>query len=558
MKKTTFLLAIICLLSSAIYGDDAKATGLPEFIGDEEMTLIGEIYIQGHEYDLTTTNISGEFMRPGGTKSIAIEGNYAYVSYTGGRDEYGNGGFKIVNISDKTNPQLVGEYKSRFGCYARDLVKKDDFIYLAQNCANMDIVDISDVQNPKLVGTYEEMNPWYIAGKDNYLFLGSLNNGLSILDLNDPINPVSVWTNANLSLPTIYGNKMFAFGSDRDKIYDVSDPKNPILLADLQKGTLNGLSVEKDNLLYTGTDKIKVIDIEDINNMSLIGQSYSSDIYVDGAIKNLVANKLFAFGSASGDQGSMGLFDISQPEMKLMGKYKLNNMVHDAKIKGDSLYLAEGPYLKIYDLTDFINMPSRDIIQDWFDQQANYTGNTPLVERLKGKILLQVEAHGEAWYVNPGSGKRIYMKDGDVAYGMMRNLGLGITNADLEKIPIGFEDKFECLDSDGDGLCNKLEDSLGTDINNSDSDGDNTSDGDEIKNNSNPLGDGSLNYNSTIATRLKGKILLQVEAHGEAWYVNPDNGKRYYMPDGPSAYQIMRYLSLGITNQDLDNIEIEN
>ena len=30
--------------------------------------------------------------------------------------------------------------------------------------------------------------------------------------------------------------------------------------------------------------------------------------------------------------------------------------------------------------------------------------------------------------------------------------------------------------------------------------------------------------------------------------------KRYYMKDGDSAYQIMRFLSLGITNKDLEQI----
>jgi len=60
-----------------------------------------------------------------------------------------------------------------------------------------------------------------------------------------------------------------------------------------------------------------------------------------------------------------------------------------------------------------------------------------LVNRLKGRILLQVQQQGEAWYVNPTDGKRYYMKDGATAYEMMRKFGLGITDADLEKIPVG-------------------------------------------------------------------------------------------------------------------------
>ncbi|MFH1766823.1 MAG: DUF3761 domain-containing protein [Patescibacteria group bacterium] len=133
---------------------------------------------------------------------------------------------------------------------------------------------------------------------------------------------------------------------------------------------------------------------------------------------------------------------------------------------------------------------------------------------LSGRILLQVEDHGEAWYVNPDDGHRYYMKDGAAAYDLMRYYSLGITNADLEMIP----EK-------------------------------NTVD--EIKNAASVCG---LN---SQANRLKGRILLQVESHGEAWYVFPDNCYRVYMRDGSIAYTMMRYLSLGITNSDLANITIE-
>ena len=178
-----------------------------------------------------------------------------------------------------------------------------------------------------------------------------------------------------------------------------------------------------------------------------------------------------------------------------------------------------------------------------------------LTNRLKGRILLQVESRGEAWYVKPDTGKRIYIADGEVAYSMMRNLGLGITNIDLAKIPVGVEDRFESHDSDGDGLSDKLEEGLGTNVNNVDSDGDGYNDRAEVVNGYNPLGNGKIIYDNNLVNSVYGRILLQVESRGEAWYVNPVDGKRYYMKDGFAAYQIMRYLSLGITNSDLNKID---
>jgi len=177
-----------------------------------------------------------------------------------------------------------------------------------------------------------------------------------------------------------------------------------------------------------------------------------------------------------------------------------------------------------------------------------------LSDRLKGKILLQVEKNGEAWYVRPDNAQRIYLADGEAAYSVMRFLSLGISNVDLAKIPVGIESRFDCLDNDNDGLCNKLEEGLFTDINNPDTDGDGYNDGMEVANAYDPLGSGKLSYDSNLTNRLKGKILLQVEKNGQAWYINPDDAKRYYMPDGDAAYQIMRFLSLGISNVDLYKI----
>jgi uncharacterized protein YkwD len=132
----------------------------------------------------------------------------------------------------------------------------------------------------------------------------------------------------------------------------------------------------------------------------------------------------------------------------------------------------------------------------------------------KGYILLQVQANGEAWYVNPTDFKRYYMKDGGVAYEMMRSFGLGITDADLAGIP-------SVADT--------------TAMNNS----------------------ASICSSNSTAARLKGKILLQVQQHGEAWYIYPKTCRRIYLKDGAAAYEIMRYLGLGITNSDLSKLASE-
>lgn len=180
-----------------------------------------------------------------------------------------------------------------------------------------------------------------------------------------------------------------------------------------------------------------------------------------------------------------------------------------------------------------------------------------LVNRVKGRILLQVEENGEAWYVDPESENKLYLKDGDAAYDIMRALGLGISNANLEKIPIGIQEKlFNLKDTDGDTVPDNTEVAIGTDPSKSDSDSDGFDDKTEVLGGYKPNSLKKYSYDTRLISRLKGRILLQVESHGEAWYINPTDNKRYYLGDPTTAYNVMRFLSLGIKNNDLRKIQV--
>lgn len=53
----------------------------------------------------------------------------------------------------------------------------------------------------------------------------------------------------------------------------------------------------------------------------------------------------------------------------------------------------------------------------------------------------------------------------------------------------------------------------------------------------------------------QGKILLQVKGDGEAWYVYPEDGKRYYLGRPADAFAVMRFLSKGASHAFLESRE---
>lgn len=174
---------------------------------------------------------------------------------------------------------------------------------------------------------------------------------------------------------------------------------------------------------------------------------------------------------------------------------------------------------------------------------------------LTGRILLQVEGVGQAWYVFPADEKRYSLGRPSQAFDLMRTLGLGISNNDLAKIPAGLSTN-NYPDSDADGLADNLEDAIGTNKNEKDTDADGYDDMIELTNGYNPLGAGKLPIDKKFTQINSGKIFLQVEKNGEAWYLEPVTQKRYFLGRPDDAFEIMRTFALGITNVDLTKISI--
>jgi hypothetical protein len=176
-----------------------------------------------------------------------------------------------------------------------------------------------------------------------------------------------------------------------------------------------------------------------------------------------------------------------------------------------------------------------------------------MINKVLGKILLQVEDNGEAWYVNPLDEKRYFLGKPKDAYKIMKNAGLGISNSDINKIPIGFL-PLTGIDSDNDGLSDNFEKAINSNLNKKDTDNDGINDIEEIKNGYKVWGPGKMEYNKKLTNKLKGRILIQTQNNGEAWYVNPLDEKRYFLGRPKDAFKIMSQLGLGIKNRDLENI----
>lgn len=130
-----------------------------------------------------------------------------------------------------------------------------------------------------------------------------------------------------------------------------------------------------------------------------------------------------------------------------------------------------------------------------FTCSAGLSAADNLANRLSGKILLEVESRGEAWYVNPNDFKRYYLGRPQDAFDLMKKLGSGVKH----NIITGYK---------------------------------------------------------IYPANLLGKILIDTEDLGKAYYINPTDKKAYYLGRPYDAFQIMKNFGLGITNKNLNKIPI--
>lgn len=125
--------------------------------------------------------------------------------------------------------------------------------------------------------------------------------------------------------------------------------------------------------------------------------------------------------------------------------------------------------------------------------------NSAMYNKLKGRIIINIEDGGRAYYISPVKKEMYFLCNPDYAFSLIHERGYGITNLNLKKI-------------------GEYGAQSGAD--------------------------------NSFTLKQQGKIFLQVESKGEAWYVYPLNKLRYYLGRPADAFKVMKELGLGINSRN--------
>ncbi len=344
------------------------------------------------------------------------------------------------------------------------------------------------------------LNDTVYAADDTY--------GLLIINISDPVHPIL------LSQYDYYTRKIFVendiayiSGGDGLVILDVSDPKSPTELGNYTGIDLAGLSYSND-LVYIGHryNGLKIINVSNPTSPVLEGEYIEgpNQVYTDVFISEETAYV------ADGQGNSLKIINVtnsSKPELITKISYiSPNGGPNDVFVLNDILYLSvyDGG-LKIYDVSD----PSNPILMDeYVNTPTNGSSGFYSGVYAEGDIAYLSNYDTGITFLNVSNPSSIYsfasFTYNDAPYSVFFEKGLLISghgndgvliidpglDTDQDGIPDGFEKSYgldyldpadAAEDPDNDDLSNLEETQIGTDIYNSDTDGDGLLDGEEVK-----------------------------------------------------------------------------
>jgi hypothetical protein len=323
---------------------------------------------------------------------VVVQGNYAYVVSEGGDDA-----LEIIDISNPAFPAHKGsitkdENGNKLFFDPKSVAVQGNYAYVANFFANsLEIIDVSDLANPTHLSTLRNgdgsaqlIRPVFIRIVGNYAYLavrGSQN--IAIIDIADPSNQVSVSTIPSsgwFASPTslfVSGNYLYFTeeyaGGGTFKIYDISDPYAPIPQGVIFHGT-DGASIDNPTDVFVlgdhayvtsyGGRSLEIIDVSDPVFPTHVGVIYDGDgganLFVPNSVK-VVGD--FAYITTLHGSG-LEIVDVSDPANPIH-KGKIDDGDGGAILLGSTSVDVSGSYayvtsspgnaLEIVDISDPAN-----------------------------------------------------------------------------------------------------------------------------------------------------------------------------------------------------------
>jgi len=340
----------------------------PTIIGNISSSLIGDTldvfvdgdyaYVTNENEGLKIVNISnpsnpnivGSYSTPDIAQSVFIDGDYAFLADFHGDTYWVN--FQVLDVSDPTNPLSLGNCSTFY--YARAVVVEGNYAYVANSEYGLSIVDISDPSNPsqtRVINTNGKSYDLAIAG--NYIFLADGTNGLVVMNITNPLTPSIVATyKTSISCVTnvvLEGNYAFIIDLDVGVIVlDVKDPTTPMFVELWSKSGVSDAYVYGDFLYVTDISG----GLSALNITNPTTPQFIQTISLPGTAQTIVIDGIYAYLACQ--TGGFQVVKIADPSFPptLVGSYNTPGGSLGVYVSGDYAYVADNDFFVTLDISD--------------------------------------------------------------------------------------------------------------------------------------------------------------------------------------------------------------
>jgi hypothetical protein len=295
------------------------------------------------------------------TNKISVSGGYAYISSD-------TVGFVILNVQDPHNPTLASTILDE----AWHVYVDGNYAYISAGSYGLKIIDITDPSSPAIVGSYGSTAFGFLFADGSHVYFSSESQDLQIIDVSDPTAPVQVGTFETEGANAIFvvGNKLYAVYNELLTILDITDKSNPVLLSTLAlSGAVSAINVSGDYLYAADTYGLMVFDVSDPNNPVYSGLE-NAVLHCSG----LDIERDLAFTGPQWYNASHGLavIDISNPlEPDITGEYEVYPEDEFLYVSDSHAYVVHRDIgLSIVDITD----PASPIVDSYLDMAGDARG----------------------------------------------------------------------------------------------------------------------------------------------------------------------------------------
>jgi hypothetical protein len=224
----------------------------------------------------------------------------------------GSAGLLVCDVSNPSNPKIIGEYSDGDGITQVIVAKK--YAYVTGGDFGLKILDISSPRNTKLVAEVHDIDSYLsnIEMSGDYIFGLQWGSILQIIDVRNPKNPIRLDT---FQLSEVFevddikirDNYLYSISFDSVKIFEISDPSNPILIDTWTFGiSIYGFDFYGLTAIIASNSEVFFYSMANPSNFTLISK------YRDVRCPSTFIEVYDHYAFSIGDEGFI-CFDVENP-----------------------------------------------------------------------------------------------------------------------------------------------------------------------------------------------------------------------------------------------------